>query len=37
VGAEYELIAVDFASMNRLTFRHAAAGACPGRRSATPA
>jgi hypothetical protein len=37
IGAERMLIAVDFASMNRLTFRHAEAGACPAQRPAPPA
>ena len=31
VGAEQEFVAVDFASMNRLVFRHAQAGACRAR------
>ncbi len=32
IGAEAGLVAVDFASMNRLVFRHVEAGACPARR-----
>jgi len=32
IGAEKEVVAVDFASMNRLVFRHAEAGACAAQR-----
>jgi hypothetical protein len=32
VGLERELVAVDFATRNRLVFRHARAGACRARR-----
>lgn len=33
IGAEEALVAVDFASMNRLVFRHVEAGDCPAQRS----
>ncbi|MGK2937808.1 MAG: hypothetical protein ACSLFR_08395 [Solirubrobacteraceae bacterium] len=32
IGAEAGLVAVDFASMNRLVFRHVEVGACAARR-----
>ena len=35
VGAEYALVQVDFDSMNRLVFRHAAAGECVRPRDVT--
>ena len=36
IGAEGSFIAVDFASMNRLAFRHAEAGACAAQRTGGP-
>jgi hypothetical protein len=36
IGAEGSFIAVDFASMNRLAFRHAEAGACAAQRPGGP-